>query len=185
MKSLEELYTHKTIVAKGGDYQVQTITGKIISKSNSYRIVTIQSKDDLRPAFSSLAKTKELRAYEKAFAWQCNKYRNKEIEGFIFYANVYFKRTSSDLDGFLKSCLDMLQDASVKAIKNDNKCMRIVVNKYIDATNPRIEFTIEPIIENHGKNPTTTKRSSRKRGTQTEIPIGNNDSGHPESSFPL
>jgi Holliday junction resolvase RusA-like endonuclease len=47
---------------------------------------------------------------------------------------------SPDLDNALKCLLDCLQYA--KAIKNDNKCVRIVAEKFIDKLNPRVEFKI-------------------------------------------
>jgi Holliday junction resolvase RusA-like endonuclease len=39
--------------------------------------------------------------------------------------------------------LDCLQ--KVKAISNDNKCIKIVANKFLDKLNPRIEFEIKKI----------------------------------------
>lgn len=112
----------------------QVIYGVCPSKSNSYRIITINGH-------GSLAKTKAVKEYEKSFYLQCNLYRNKGIEGlFEFHMDVYYPSNRSDIDGSTKVVLDNLQ--KVGAIKNDNKCVRLVLNKYVDKVNPRIEFEI-------------------------------------------
>lgn len=123
--------------------QEQVIFGNIPAKSNCYRIIILKNKDKTKE-HGSLAKTKELKQYETDFAYQCTKYKNKNIDyEFEIEVDVYFKVRRSDLDNCLKCLLDCLQQ--VKAIKNDNLCMRIVANKYIDPANPRIEFTIKPL----------------------------------------
>ena len=109
----------------------QVILGAIPSKSNCYRIVTFRSKDPLKKSHATLAKTKELAKYEKDFILQCQHYRNARIdEPFEIEVDVYYPNNRSDLDNSLKVLLDMLQ--KVNAIKNDNKCTRIVANKYLD-----------------------------------------------------
>jgi len=115
----------------------QTIYGTPPSKSNSYRIITINGH-------GSLCKTKALTQYEKDFYIQCNIYRNKNIKGYFeFYLSVYYPNQRSDIDGALKVILDCLQKC--KAIENDNKCCKIVAEKYLDKLNPRIEFEIVEI----------------------------------------
>lgn len=112
----------------------QIIYGNPPSKSNSYKIITINGH-------GSLGKTASLKKYENDFFIQCNKYRNKNIDGYFeLYLDVYFQSQRSDLDGCFKIILDCLQ--KVKAIKNDNKCIKIEANKYLDKSNPRIEFKI-------------------------------------------
>ena len=109
------------------------IYGSIPSKSNQYRIITLNGH-------GSLAKTPAMKEFEKKFYLQCG-YRNRNIQGFFeLYADVYFQSNQPDLDNSLKGLLDCLQ--SCKAIKNDRNCVKIVANKYIDRHNPRIEFTI-------------------------------------------
>jgi len=109
------------------------IYGSIPSKSNQYRIITLNGH-------GSLAKTPAMKEFEKKFYLQCG-YRNRNIQGFFeLYADVYFQSNQPDLDNSLKGLLDCLQ--SCKAIKNDRNCVKIVANKYIDKNNPRIEFTI-------------------------------------------
>ena len=119
----------------------QVIYGNIPSKSNCYIIITFKKKGTDKN-HASLAKTSALRKYEDNFFIQCNRYRNKNIdEYFSIEVDVYYPTQRSDLDNSLKVLLDCLQ--KVNAIKNDNKCTRIVANKFLDKLNPRIEFTIK------------------------------------------
>jgi Holliday junction resolvase RusA-like endonuclease len=109
----------------------QIIYGNPPSKSNCYRI-----------ARNRLIKSAELRQYETAFILQCLKYRNKNIaEHFELYVDVYYPDARADLDNVFKCMLDCLQ--KVNAIKNDNKCVKIVAQRFIDKKNPRIEFEIK------------------------------------------
>lgn len=111
-----------------------TIYGRVPSKSNQYRIITIGGH-------ASLAKTSAMKDFEKRFYLECGAYRNKNIQGFFeLYADVYFQSNQPDLDNSLKGLLDCLQNC--KAIKNDRNCVKIVANKFIDKNNPRIEFTL-------------------------------------------
>ena len=112
----------------------QVIYNNPPSKSNSYRIITINGH-------GSLAKTDALKKYEKDFYLQCGAYRNKKINGFFeLYIDVYFSSNRPDLDNCLKSTLDCLQ--TCKAITNDRNCVKIVANKFIDRIRPRLEFTL-------------------------------------------
>lgn len=93
-----------------------------------------------------MAKTKELKQYEGNFAIQCRKYRNANIDGwFMLHIDVYYPSYHSDLDNSLKVVLDCLQKAG--AFKNDNKCARIVANRFLDKVNPRIEFYLKNMTE--------------------------------------
>lgn len=112
----------------------QTIFGQIPSKSNCYKIVSINGH-------SSLAKLEALKQYEKSFYLQCNHYRNKNISGlFELHIDVFNGSQRPDLDNAFKICLDSLQDC--KAIKNDRNCVKIVAQKFVDKKNPRIEFEL-------------------------------------------
>ena len=114
------------------------VYGTVPSKSNCYQIVKIGSK-------STLAKTKRLKAYEDTFFMQCLDIRNKNYAGYFeFHVKVFYPSNRSDLDNSLKILLDCLQKP-VRAIKNDNKCVKIVAGKGIDKVKPRIEFEIKPI----------------------------------------
>ena len=117
------------------DYQ--TILGNTPSKSNSYKVITVGGH-------ASLAKTKALKEYEDKFYIQCDKYRNARISGYFeLYLRVFYPSERSDLDNSLKIILDCLQ--RVNAITNDNKCIKIVAEKFLDKERPRIEFSINPI----------------------------------------
>lgn len=115
----------------------QIILGNTPSKSNCYRVVTINGH-------GSLAKTSALKKYEEAFLWQCNKYRNVNISGqFELHIDVFYPSKRTDLDNCLKVVLDCAQ--RVGAITNDNNCCKIVAQKFIDKKEPRIEFFIKPV----------------------------------------
>lgn len=115
----------------------QVVLGNIPSKSNSYKIVFINNKP-------SLAKTEAVKEYERNFYIQCNKYRNANIQGYYeLYADIFFPSERSDLDNAAKLLSDCLQ--SCKAIKNDNKCVKLYLRKFKDKLNPRVEFVIKEI----------------------------------------
>lgn len=115
----------------------QTIYGNTPSKSNCYKIIS-------NGGHFCLGKKKELVQYEKDFFIQCNHYRDANIEGYFeFHIDVFYPSQRSDLDNSLKVVLDCLQ--KVKAISNDNKCVKIVARKFLDKSTPRIEFEIIPI----------------------------------------
>ena len=116
------------------DYGWQTVLGNCPSKSNCYKIFKIGNH-------AKIGKTDTLAKYEKQFYMQCGRYRNLNIDGFFeFHCNVYYPSMRSDLDNSLKVQLDCLQ--VVKAIKNDNLCVKVVAEKFIDKVNPRVEFKI-------------------------------------------
>ena len=65
------------------------------------------------------------------------------------YAETLSRRWGKDvwgpnLDGSMKIILDCLQ--KVNAFKNDNKCIKIVAQKFVDKETPRIEFLIKEIV---------------------------------------
>lgn len=110
------------------------IPGAPISKSNAYRIVTINGH-------GALTKSKAMKLYEESFLWHVGPMRGANIDTpFELYLDVWFPSKRSDLDGCLKGILDCLQSA--KVIKNDNNCCKIVAQKFIDKNNPRIEFRL-------------------------------------------
>lgn len=118
-------------------HPIQVIYGNPPSKSNCYKIITISGR-------GSLAKTPALKKYEDDFFIQCNHYRNKMITGYFeIHVKVFYPSQRSDLDNSLKCLLDCLQ--KVKGIKNDNKCVQIVAEKFLDKVNPRVEFYLVEI----------------------------------------
>jgi Holliday junction resolvase RusA-like endonuclease len=114
---------------------MRIIYGQVPSKSNGYRIITIHGH-------GSLAKTKELKEYEKNFALQYKRHP-KILGNFELVVNVYFRSNRSDLDGMFKVVLDCLQ--SVEAIDNDRYCMKIIATKRVDKDNPRVEIMLNQI----------------------------------------
>jgi Holliday junction resolvase RusA-like endonuclease len=126
----------------------QIILGKVPPKSNCYRIIIFKNKTTGKNHYS-LAKTKQLRTYEKEFGIQCAKYRGMMIGGsFSIDVDVFFDKQRSDLDNALKAIMDCLQQCG--AIANDNLCVEIVARKHVDKNNPRIEFELkEKAIEPH------------------------------------
>lgn len=123
----------------------QRILGKVPSKSNCYKIIT--KKDNRTGKYhGSLAKSDGLTEYENKFFIQCNHYRNKPpIKGYFeIHLKVYYPTERADIDNALKIILDTLQH-KCKAIVNDNKCVKILAEKYLDKVNPRIEFKLTEI----------------------------------------
>ena len=117
--------------------EYQTILGNTPSKSNCYRIINIKGH-------SSLCKTKALTDFESKFYIQCNQYRNVNIKGYFeLHLKVFYPSERSDLDNSLKIILDCLQ--KVRAIENDNRCVKIVAEKFLDKERPRIEFCINKV----------------------------------------
>jgi len=111
----------------------QVINGSVPSKSNLYI-----------PHGGGMNKSKALQAYEKNFFIQCNKYRDAYIDGYFeFYIDLFCASQRSDLDGCMKIILDCLQ--RIRAIKNDNRCVKIVASKFLDKQNPRIEFELKEV----------------------------------------
>ena len=118
------------------DFGWTTIIGNVPSKSNCYRVITIAGH-------AKLGKTDALEAYERSFYWQCP-VRNLDIcKQFEFHARVFYPSMRSDIDNSLKVLLDCLQHT--KTIKNDNLCVKAVAEKFIDKSNPRVEFKIVTI----------------------------------------
>ncbi len=118
------------------DYSWITIQGQVPSKPNSYKVITIAGH-------ARLGKTPALEAYETSFVWQCP-IRNLNIsKQFEFHARVFYPSMRSDIDNSLKILLDCLQ--KTKTIKNDNLCVKVVAEKFVDKMNPRVEFKIVTI----------------------------------------
>lgn len=114
-----------------------TIKGQVPSKSNGYRIGN-----------NRLFKTVDLKEYEVSFEWQIKKHLGQQItEPFEIWIDVYFQSNRSDLDNAAKVILDCLQTSGM--IKNDRLCSVLVMRKYIDKIDPRIEFEIKNY--NNGK----------------------------------
>lgn len=112
-----------------------TILGQVPSKSNGYKIGN-----------NRLYKSSDLKHYEDVFYSEILSQRyfltNETIkEKFSIEIHVYFQSNRSDLDNAAKIILDCLQNSGV--IENDRLCHKLVMYKFIDKTNPRIEFEIK------------------------------------------
>lgn len=119
------------------EYEWQTILGNVPSKSNCYKITTINGH-------ASLSKSSALTDWENSFFMQCGKYRNLNIDKYFeYHCRVFYPTMRTDLDNHCKIVLDAMQRA--KVITNDNKCVKIVAEKFIDKINPRIEFKLVTI----------------------------------------
>lgn len=109
------------------------IRGKVPSKSNCYKIITINGH-------GSLGKTSSLKNYEKNFYIQCAE-RGRMLSGYFkLNIDVYHENMRPDLDNSFKIVLDCLQ--SCKVIKNDRNCVEIHARKLVDKYNPRIEYEL-------------------------------------------
>ena len=115
----------------------QVIHGNPPSKSNCYKVVTIHGH-------GSLAKTKALKEYERAFFMQCGTYRDAAIKAYFrLDIDVYYANQRPDLDNAMKVILDCLQ--ACNAIDNDRWLVELHARKFVDKADPRIEFTITPV----------------------------------------
>ena len=115
--------------------ETEIIYGQVVSKANNYAIGDGASG-------KHIVKSSRLKAYERSFAKQCRIYKDRLInKHFALYIKVYEESRRYDLDNALKTILDCLQH--VRAITDDNLCLKIVAVKAIDRQNPRVEFGIE------------------------------------------
>lgn len=118
-----------------------TVRGKVPSKSNCYKIITIGGH-------ASLAKTSAVKAFEREFFMQCPYRSLKKTEftipgKFLACIDVYYENDRPDIDNSSKVILDCLQSCGV--IKNDRNCVDLHIRKLVDKVNPRIEIHLEDI----------------------------------------
>jgi len=113
-----------------------TILGQVPSKSNGYKIGN-----------NRLYKSQELKHYEDVFYAELlfQRYLLSETikEKFSIEIHVYFQSNRSDLDNAAKIILDCLQTCGV--IENDRLCHRLLMYKFVDKDNPRIDFSIKTL----------------------------------------
>lgn len=122
-----------------------TILGNVPSKSNCYKIITLPGgRNGMGRA--SLAKTKIVKQYEKAFALQVPAAAKKGIEIPVKISlAIYFHSRRQDIDSPCKTILDCIQNNGI--IKNDRQVHELHVLKKLDRKNPRVEIKIEPYQE--------------------------------------
>ena len=113
--------------------------GQVLAKANHY-----QAMPDGQGGHR-IIKDKALRSYEQEFDRQCQLYRGRRIsEPFMLAIDVWHRSDRYDLDNSLKTVPDCLQYAG--AITDDKLCYSIQATKHVDKFNPRIEFSITPIV---------------------------------------
>lgn len=116
---------------------LEVIHGNVPSKSNCYRIAT-------RGKYARLYKTPTLKNYELSFRSQCKHHKGLNITThFKLFLDVFYPSRRADLDNSLKVVLDCLQ--TCEAVSNDRNCIEINARRFVDKSNPRIEFELIPI----------------------------------------
>jgi len=118
-----------------------TIYGNVPSKNSSRQL--IWNKRTGRPMIIS---SKETIQYEKDFAIQIRKeYKNRfsKDDRLEIKIDWYASNYRSDIDNIPKVILDCLQKNEV--IYNDNKIDKLVIQRYLDKDNPRVEIIIKII----------------------------------------
>ena len=120
--------------------EIEVIHGQIIAKANHYQAVPGKY------GVKRIIKDEKIRAYERTFMEQCEKYKNKRISSrFRLFVKVFHSSVRFDLDNSLKTLLDCLQ--MVGAIEDDKLCFQIEAEKRIDKHRPRVEFALLEVKE--------------------------------------
>lgn len=95
---------------------------------------------------SSFYKTAKARDWEKEASSMLINYKTKHsliLEPVKIYVDFFFKR-DRDIDGGLKILLDFMQG---RLIKNDSQITELIVRKFSDKENPRVEIELETLSE--------------------------------------
>ena len=120
--------------------EIEVVYGQIIAKANHYQAVPGKY------GVKRIIKDEKIRAYERTFMEQCEKYKNKRISSrFRLFVKVFHSSGRFDLDNSLKTLLDCLQ--MVGAIEDDKLCFQIEAEKRIDKHRPRVEFALLEVNE--------------------------------------
>ncbi len=120
--------------------EIEVVYGQIIAKANHYQAVPGKY------GVKRIIKDEKIRAYERTFMEQCEKYKNKRISSrFRLFVKVFHSSVRFDLDNSLKTLLDCLQ--MVGAIEDDKLCFQIEAEKRIDKHRPRVEFALLEVNE--------------------------------------
>lgn len=116
-----------------------TITGKVPSKSNQYKIILLKKKGGKQ--YPSISKSENVKLYENDFWFQLpDDIRGMNIKSdFGIFLLVYYRENRSDLDGSFKIILDCLQQN--KVIKND-RSNRLIFAEKIIGDEDKIQFAI-------------------------------------------
>lgn len=120
--------------------EIEVVYGQIIAKANHYQAVPGKY------GVKRIIKDEKIRAYERTFMEQCEKYKNKRISSRSrLFVKVFHSSVRFDLDNSLKTLLDCLQ--MVGAIEDDKLCFQIEAEKRIDKHRPRVEFALLEVNE--------------------------------------
>tara|TARA_R110000765_G_C18804348_1_gene593992 strand:- start:167 stop:577 length:411 start_codon:yes stop_codon:yes gene_type:complete len=111
----------------------QQFQGECVSKANSRRLVTIKGKPRFIKSAKALIFVKDVQAQAK----KLNPLLEGNLEGVI---KIYYSSRRPDLDPSL--VMDALEGVWYK---NDRQFKRLVLEKYLDKKNPRVEVFIREI----------------------------------------
>tara|TARA_R100001244_G_scaffold9958_5_gene11995 strand:- start:3579 stop:3989 length:411 start_codon:yes stop_codon:yes gene_type:complete len=111
----------------------QQFQGECVSKANSRRLVSIKGKPRFIKSAKALTFVKDVQAQAK----KLNPLLEGNLEGVI---KIYYSSRRPDLDPSL--VMDALEGVWYK---NDRQFKRLVLEKYLDKKNPRVEVFIREI----------------------------------------
>lgn len=117
-------------------FQRPRFNGKFVFNDKRYSNYKAQLAGEIKYQFAQFiqlpppANTKE-----RSLFLQANRYRLK--------VKAYRSRNTGDVDNFLKTVQDALQDSGL--IFDDSQLDKVIAEKFIDRMMPRIEFTLTKI----------------------------------------
>ena len=86
-------------------------------------------------------KTAKAKEWEDEAGWIVKKvWKRKPIQGEVSVSMQLFLKRDRDIDGSIKSILDLFQRMGV--YENDRQVISLTVDKFIDKENPRVEVTL-------------------------------------------
>jgi Holliday junction resolvase RusA-like endonuclease len=113
----------------------QQFKGECVSKANSRRLVTIKGKPRFIKSSKAIAFVKDLQAQAK----RIEPLLEGDLEANI---KIYYSSRRPDLDASL--VLDALEGLWYK---NDRQFKRLVLEKYLDKKNPRVDVFVNEISD--------------------------------------
>lgn len=86
-------------------------------------------------------KTAKAKEWEDEAGWRVKKvWKRTPIQGDVSVSMQLFLKLDRDIDGSIKSILDLFQRMGV--YENDRQVISLTVDKFVDKDNPRVEVTI-------------------------------------------
>ena len=113
----------------------QQFKGECVSKANSRRLVTIKGKPRFIKSSKALTFVKDMQAQAK----RITPLLEKDLEAHI---KIYYSSRRPDLDASL--VLDALEGVWYK---NDRQFRRLVLEKYLDKHDPRVDVFVNEISD--------------------------------------